>query len=172
MQAIIERGIKNMKTTMKKLFGLVVVAIMTAMSMSLTSCADHEDGESKGDYELRNTINGFPWHVEMLKDNNGNWVSWYDAVLLKFEVKFSASKHNFQSEKFYYKDGVADESTREVYDASNNTQYTIKNANIIEGTVDGQKYFRITLHKKVTSSMECSLYFYKENKTYEVIMTR
>ena len=141
------------------------------VSVGIMSCADKEDGESWDDWELRNTINGMPWHVDKIKDANGNWKSWSDASLFWFEVKFSASNHNFNSEKFYYNDGVADESTREKYDSSNNTAYTIS-GKTIEATVDGTKYFRIVLNEKVTSLMKCSLYFYKENKTFEVIMSR
>ena len=157
---------------MKKVLMMVVVAMMTAMSMSLTSCAEQEEGESNEDWILRNVINGPAWHVDMILDDNGRWVRWEDAELFNFNVKFSASKHNYKAEKFYYKDGVADESTREKYDSNDNTLYAIKDAKIIEGMVDGKHFFRITLHKEVSSIMECSLYFYKENKTYEVRMTR
>lgn len=157
---------------MKKVLMMVAFAIMSAMSLSLTSCDEREEGESSDDWVLRNTINGPSWHVYMIKDGNGNWVRWEDAATLYFNVKFSASKHNFKSEKYYYKNGEWDESTREQYSDSNNTLYAIKDAKIIEGTVDGKPYFRITLHKEVSSTMECSLYFYKENKTFEVRMMR
>ena len=139
-------------------------------AMTLTSCDDADDGESKGDWELRNTINGPAWRVFDVKVNDtwtgdGNIPFW-------FEVKFSASKHNFSSKLFYYKDGEADESTREEYTSANNTAYTIKNAQIIEGTVGGKPYFRMTLKAKVTSELHCDLYFYNSNKTYEVKMSR
>lgn len=87
-------------------------------------------------------------------------------------MKFSASNHNFKSVRFYYKNGEADETTREEYSSSDNTAYTIKDASIIEATVDGKPYFRITLKEKVTSTMHCDLYFYNNNKTYEVKMWR
>ena len=66
---------------MKKVFLMVVVAMMTAMSMSLTSCAEQEEGESNEDWILRNVINGPTWHVDMILDDNGNWVRWEDAAL-------------------------------------------------------------------------------------------
>lgn len=150
----------------------MAAAIVAVVSVALVSCADKEEGESWDDWTLRNTINGFGWHVDMLKDANGNWVRWENAVLFYFSVKFSASNHNFSSEKFYYKDGVGDDETREKYEPSNNTAYAILNAKVIEGSVGGQPYFRITLNKKPTSSMEGTLYFYRDKKTYEVIMTR
>lgn len=158
---------------MRKILFKVTVAMMAIVSIFMVSCADAEEGESRDDWKLRNAINGFGWHVDMLKDANGNWVRWEDAGILYFYVKFSASNHNFESEKFYYKeDGNGDETTREEYKAVNNTAYVITNATVIEGTVGGQPYFRITLNKMPASSMEGTLYFYKENKTYEVIMTR
>ena len=157
---------------MRKILFAIAVVIVAVMSAGLVSCADAEKGESWSDWELRNSINGFGWHVDMLKDANGNWVRWENSVTLYFEVKFSASNHNFSSRKFYYnKEGVSDEATREEY-SSDKTAYTIKEAKIIEGTVNGEPYFRITLNKKPSSSMEGSLYFYREDKTYEVIMTR
>ena len=157
---------------MRKFMFLFAATIVAVVSVAMVSCADAEDGESWDDWKIRNTINGFGWHVAMLKDANGNWVDYMEAGVFYFYVKFSASNHNFSSEKFYYKDGVSDESTREEYKASDNTAYTITNARVIEGTVGGQPYFRITLNKKPDSSMEGTLYFYRENKSYEVIMTR
>lgn len=157
---------------MKKFYLMAAVAMMAAMCMSVMSCADAEEGENSADWKLRNTINGPAWHVDMLKDSNGKWLRWEEALIFYFDVKFSASNHNFKSEKFYYVDGMGDDTTRERYSEENNTAYAIKDAKIIEATVDGNPYFRITLHKEVTSSMECTLYFYKENKAYEVIMTR
>ena len=157
---------------MRKLLFMAAAAIAVVMSAWMVSCADAKEGESKADWELRNSISGLGWHVDMLKDANGNWVRWENSLTLYFEVKFSASNQNFSSRKFYYnKDGDSDEATKEEY-SSSNTAYTIKDAKIIEGTVNGEPYFRITLNKKPASSMECSLYFYRENKTYEVIMTR
>ena len=158
---------------MKKILLLLAAIMMTAMSMGLSSCAEKEEGEDDADWVLRNTINGPAWHVDQIKNSDGPWSTWSDASLFYFWVKFSASNHNFNSEKFYYVDGEADETTREVYNSStDNTAYTIRNAKIIEGTVNGEPYFRISLTQKVTSVMECTLYFYKENKTYEVRMTR
>ena len=157
---------------MRKSRFMLAAAIVVVMTAGMTSCADAEKGESWSDWELRNAINGFPWHVDMIKDANGKWVRWEYSLTLYFEVKFSASNHNFSSRKFHYnKDGVSDEATKEEY-SSSSTAYTIKDAKIIEGTVNGEPYFRITLSKKPSSSMECSLYFYRENKSYEVIMTR
>lgn len=158
---------------MRKILFMASVAIVAIVSIFMVSCADAEEGESHDDWKLRNAINGLGWHVDMLKDANGNWVRWENASILYFYVKFSASNHNFESEKFYYDgEGNSDETTREVYKPANNTAYTITNAKVIEGTVGGQPYFRITLNKMPGSSMEGKLYFYKENKTYEVIMTR
>ena len=157
---------------MRKFLFMAAAAIVIVMSAGMASCADADEGESWSDWELRNTINGFAWHADMLKDANGKWIRWENSLTLYFEVKFSASNHNFSSRKFHYKDGVSDEATKEEYNSSNNTAFTIKDAKIIEGTVNGEPYFRITLHNKPTSSMECSLFFYRENKTYEVIMTR
>lgn len=76
----------------------------------------------------------------MLKDTDNNWVRWEESTTTYFYVKFSASNHNFSSEKFYYKDGLGNDSTREVYNFNNNTVYTIKDAQIIEGIVAGESH--------------------------------
>ena len=157
---------------MKRILMMAATAMMVAISLTLAGCADADEGENKDDWELRNTINGPTWHVDKLKGPKGDWVDWAEANAFYFEVKFSASNHNFKSEKFYYKEYMKDDSTYESYGSADNTAFTIKDAKIIEATVNGESYFRITLHKKVTSTMECSLYFYRENRTFEVIMTR
>ena len=157
---------KTMLMMKSKLIWMLFFACI--MGMGITSCADKEEGESDEDWELRNTINGPAWRVYMVKDASGNWI---DSLPLWFEVKFSASKHNFKSEKFYYVNGIGDDATRETYKESDNTQYTIS-GNVIEGTVNNNKYFRITLSDKVTYEMKGTLYFYKENKSFEVLMMR
>ena len=160
-----------MKQTLK-LWMLAAILTICGATTVLTSCADADEGESKADYELRNTINGPAWRVHSVMKNDGTWSTGEDPAEFWFEVKFSASNHNFKSVRFYYKNGEADETTREEYSSSDNTAYTIKNASIIEATVDGKPYFRITLKEKVTSTMHCDLYFYNNNKTYEVKMWR
>ena len=158
-----------MKT--KTFINLFIMSVITfGAAMTLTSCDDADDGESKGDWELRNTINGPAWRVFDVKVND-TWTG-DENIPFWFEVKFSASNHDFSSTKFYYVDGESDESTREQYTSANKTAYTIKDAQVIEATVDGNPYFRITLKEKVTSQMHCDLYFYKEKKTYEVRMSR
>lgn len=159
-----------MKT--KTFIKLFMAVLICCTAMTLYSCADADEGENKADYELRNTINGPAWRVFSVKKSDGTWTTDADPAEFYFEVKFSASKHNFTSERFYYVNGESDETTREAYSSANNTAYTIKDAKIIDGTVDGKPYFRITLKEKVTSTMHCDLYFYNDNKTYEVLMQR
>ena len=123
----------------KKIWMLAAILTICGATTVLTSCADADEGESKADYELRNTINGPAWRVHSVMKNDGTWSTGEDPAEFWFEVKFSAS---------------------------------IKDASIIEATVDGKPYFRITLKEKVTSTMHCDLYFYNNNKTYEVKMWR
>ena len=158
---------------MKKYLTMAAVALIAVIGLVATSCDDKEEGETWEDWGLRNTINGPAWHVDMLKNANGSWDRWENVGILYFNVKFSASNHNFSSEKFYYdENGEADETTREKYSSSDNTAYTITDGKIVEGTVGGQPYFRLTITKKPSSTMEGTLHFYRENKTYEVIMSR
>lgn len=152
---------------MKKLHLIWMLLFACIMSLGMSACAGADEGESWEDWILRNTINGPAWRVYQIKENK----QWVDCDKFWFEIKFSASHHNFKSTKFYYVDGVADESTREEYDGSDDTAYQIS-GKIIEGTVGGSKYFRMELTEKVTEKLVCKLHFYKENKTYEVVMMR
>lgn len=153
---------------------MAIAAIMAVISVSMASCADPEEGETWSEWEFRNFLIGFAgtWSIQMMKDANGNWITWEHLNDFYFSVKFKKD-HSFESEKFSYReDGYYDESTREAYDASNKTYYTISKSKIIECTVDGQPYFRFTLSKKPDSTMEGTLFFYRENKSYYVILYR
>ena len=75
---------------MKKILTWMIAAILTCGATTvLTSCADADEGESKADYELRNTINGLAWRVYTLKKNDGTWTTDEDPAEFWFEVKFS-----------------------------------------------------------------------------------
>lgn len=160
-----------------------VLLLACFVGLGVNSCADAEEGESWGDWEFRNAINcakWSEWHIIQIKDENGNWLNDYlgENTILHFGVQFFANDHNFHSTKAYWmhdeKEGwIWDEFTKEEYKPADNTAFTIDSKNlIIEGTVGGEKYFRIKLNKKVDGTMEGTLYFYKENKTFEVIMSR
>lgn len=158
---------------MKKILFFAAAAFVALVSVTMVGCADVDEGESWSDYALRNSISGSAWHVEKVKDAKGNWVTWDQFSTFYFAVKFNADSHNFESEMFDLNpEGHVFESSRVKYNAMNNTAFTIKDAKIIEGTVSGQPYFRITLSKKPLYSMEGTLFFYKENRSYEVYMTR
>ena len=91
-----------MKT--KTFINLFIMSVITfGAAMTLTSCDDADDGENKGDWELRNTINGPAWRVFDVKVND-TWTG-DENIPFWFEVKFSASNHDFSSTKFYYVDG-------------------------------------------------------------------
>ena len=99
-----------MKT--KTFINLFIMSVITfGAAMTLTSCDDADDGESKGDWELRNTINGPQWYVITVKNTGGTWTG-EGELPFWFEVKFSASKHNFSSKLFYYKDGAIEWMTK------------------------------------------------------------
>ena len=152
-----------------------------AVGVVLTACADAEEGEKWDDWEFRNAIsNGkwTSWHIIQIKDENGNWVEQDANTILYFDIQFFVNDHNFHSTKWYWKeDGengwIADESTREEYKPADQTAFTIDSKKlIIEGTVGEEKYFRIDLNKKVDGFIEGKLHFYRDDKTFEVIMHR
>ena len=167
---------------MKSLIRLSCAMLLACViGVCMSGCAEAEEGESWGDWEFRNAISNSKWtswHIIQIKDENGNWVNQDDNTILYFDIQFFVNDHNFHSTKFYWtqdKDEgwISDDATREEYKPSNNTAFTIDSKNlIIEGTIGEEKYFRFNLNKKVEGSMEGKLYFYRDNKTYEVIMSR
>lgn len=167
---------------MKKILMMAAIALMTALSMSVTSCADAEEGESWGDWDFRNYINCTKyteWSLYKVMDAKGNWVEPENVAFPKFNVQFFASDHNFHSTKATWIEDdvlglVVDESSIEEYTPSDNTAFTVDSKKLtIEGTVGGTKYFSIVLDEKPGSSfMKGKLHFYKENKTYNVQLIR
>lgn len=154
---------------MKRILFWATAVIMIALSITVTSCSDADEGETWNEWELRNTINGPERRIWTIETSNGEWMDVYEAKLIYFSVKFSASDHNFTSTKWNFdNNGNCDEATKEVYTSDDKTAYTIKD-NVVECTVDGKPYFRMTVIK-VTSFIECKLYFYKENRTYHVML--
>lgn len=141
----------------------------------LTSCADREDGEDNETYKMRNSINGPAWRIYSIKID-GKWYYAFNEDLslsspMWFEVKFSASKKTYDSEKFYYdNNGVSIESTRQKY---NNAPYTIDKKQVVAYTDDSMntKYFTLNI-VSCDSELKGSVTFHDENKTYEVIMQR
>ena len=143
--------------------------MMTAFSLTTTSCADADEGENWEEWILRNTINGPERRIHQVEIEKDKWVDAMEANIIYFEVKFSASNHNFRSTKWYYMaEGEADPATIDQYTTDNNTAYTIKD-NVVECTVDGKPYFQM----KVLESgyfMDCEIYFYKEQRKFHVKM--
>ena len=140
----------------------------------MTSCADREEGEDNETYKMRNTINGPAWRISSIKID-GKWYYAFDEDDSKtspmwFEVKFSASKKTYNSEKFYYENGYAVESTRQIM---NNAPYTIDKKQVIAYTDDSMKtkYFTLNI-VTCDSQLNGTITFHDENKTYEVVMMR
>ncbi len=170
-----------MKNLMMSAWALLLACVV---SVGVTSCADAEEGESWGDWEFRNDINCTKfteWSVNQVKID-GKWVDPAREDVPFFSVQFFAKDHNFHSKKWSWTwkeiggEGgwVSDDATIEEYKPANNTAFTVDSKTLtIEGTVAGEKYFRIVLDKKIEGScMQDKLHFYKENKTYDVMMIR
>ena len=155
-------------TNMKAMKTIWMILLGCIISTGLAGCSDAEEGEKWGEWEIRNAISGAEKRILTIENEKGEWVDAIGEGIIYFSVKFSASPHTFASEKFYYKDGEADETTREKYSAENNTAYTIKDK-VVECTVDGKPYFRMTVIK-VGYNIECQIYFYEEDRTFHAAL--
>ena len=155
-------------TNMKAMKTIWMILLGCIISTGLAGCSDAEEGEKWGEWEIRNAISGAEKRILTIENEKGEWVDAIGEGIIYFSVKFSASPHTFASEKFYYKDGEADETTRENYSAENNTAYSVKDK-VVECTVDGKPYFRMTVIK-VGYNIECQIYFYKEDRTFHAAL--
>lgn len=149
---------------MKKTIVMAAVALMTAMSMSMVSCSDAEEGEDWATWEMRNMLDS-RWCIDRIMVD-GEWtfgVFWMD-------MKLKAEGRTFEATRFFYKNEEKDEST----EVKKTGTFTIdQKNNIVEATdSEGKKFFRMVLKDKVTSSIHCDITFYDINKTYEVLFGR
>ena len=149
---------------MKKFFVIAAVAMMAAMSISIMSCKDAEEGEDWATWEMRNMLDS-RWTIDRVMVD-GEWsygVIWID-------MKLKSEGRTFEATRFFYKDGEKDETT----EVKKTGTFTIdQKNNIVEATdSDGKKFFSMVLKDKVTSSIHCDITFYDINKTYEVLLNR
>ncbi|MBP5515042.1 MAG: hypothetical protein J6Y04_09765 [Bacteroidaceae bacterium] len=167
-----------MKNVIRTAWALLLACIV---GVGMVGCVEAEEGEGWDEWEFRNAINCgklTEWHIIQIKNDKGEWVPDAENTILTFNVQFFSKDHNFHSTKFFWTQSenlgwIADQSTLEEYKPADNTAFTIDPKKlIIEGTVGGEKYFRINLNKKVEGSIEGKLYFYRDKTTYEVIMLR
>ena len=138
--------------------------MMTAMSVSLMGCSDAEEGEDWATWEMRNML-GSRWSIDRVMVD-GEWT----FGVLWMEMLLKAEGRTFEATRFFYKDDEKDAGT----EVKKSGTFTIdQKHNIVEATdSDGNKFFRMVLKDKVTSSIHCDITFYDINKTYEVIFAR
>lgn len=156
---------------MKKVLLMVVVAMMTAMSMSLMSCSDAEDGEEWGAWVMRNQLNS-NWDLDYVMVNGEYRRLGDDGFDFYLKMKLSADGRKFKAERFFYDKAKseADESTR----ISKTGTYTIDEPNkTIELTdSEGNKFMRLSNIKFGTGSMSATVLFYDLNQTYDIGLDR
>ena len=151
----------------------MLMACLTAVSVA--SCSSPEEGENWDTWMMRNMLdNG--WSLYSVKVN-GEWKHTGDPSLKEtpdhyfyYEMNLRADGRKFEAHRFFYKDDFADESTEIIKTGT----FTLDaNTKTIEATdSDGQKFFRLTIMDEPSSSLECSIYFYDLNKTYDVALSR
>ena len=149
---------------MKRLLVWAAVAVMTAMSMCMMSCSDAEDGEDWASWEMRNMLDS-KWSIDRVMVN-GEWT----YGVFSMNMKLKANGRTFEATRFFYKDDEKDDAT----EVKKTGTFTIdEKNNVVEATdSEGNKFFRMVLKEKVTSSIHCDITFYDINKTYEVLFSR
>lgn len=149
---------------MRKILLMVAAAMMAAMSMSMTSCSDAEDGEDWATWEMRNMLDS-RWSIDRVMAD-GEWT----FGVFSMDMRLKAEGRTFEATRFFYKNDEKDDAT----EVRKTGTYTIdQKNNIVEATdSDGKKFFRLSDIEFGTGSMMCTLHFYDLNKTYEVMFAR
>ena len=133
------------------------------MCAGLVSCTKEE--QTWEEWEVRNALTTGTRRIQTVKLLSGEWVNAFEQGIIWFEMDFSKEDSTFRSTKFYYTNGVADESTKEVFTAVDKTNYTI-NGKVVECTVGGEPYCRIII-SELGYMIRCQINFYREYVSYE-----
>lgn len=156
---------------MKKFFVIAAVAIMTVMSLSLTSCSDAEEGEDWGTWVMRNQLNS-KWSLDYVMVNDEYRRMGEDGFDFFMNLKLTADGRKFSAERFFYDHatGSADESTR----VKKSGTYTIDEPNKTVELIDseGNKFMRLSDISFGTGSMSATILFYDLNQTYVIGLNR
>lgn len=144
--------------------------LMAAMlTMGVVSCSDAEDGESWDTWVMRNQLNS-NWSLDFIKVN-GEYRRFGDEGFdFYLTLKLTADGRKFEAERFYYKDGITDQSTI----VKKTGTYTIDEPNkTIELTdSEGNKFMRLSNIEFGTGSMTTTVLFYDLNQTYNIGLNR
>jgi hypothetical protein len=151
----------------KNLFWMFLMSAV--LTMGVVSCSDAEDGEDTDTWVMRNQLNG-GWSLDYVMVN-GEYRRMGEAGFdFYLTMKLTADGRKFEAERFFYKDGASDESTK----VNKSGTYTIDEPNrTIELTdSEGNKFMRLSNIKFDTGSMSATVLFYDLNKTYEIGLGR
>lgn len=139
------------------------------LTMGLVSCADAEDGESWDTWIMRNQLNS-NWSLDYVKVNGEYRNLGEEGFDFYLTLNLRADGRKFEAERFFYKNGIADESTR----VKKTGIYTIDEPKkTIELTdSEGNKFIRLSNIQFETGSMSTTVLFYDLNKTYDIGLGR
>ena len=151
----------------KGIYLMLLFAVV--LPMSFVSCSNAEDGESWDTWIMRNQLNS-NWSLDYVKIN-GEYRRIGDVGFDFFlTMKLRADGRKFEVERFYYKDGVKDEST----EVNKSGTYTIDEPNktIVLIDSEGNKFMRLSNIEFDTGCMFATVLFYDINKTYDIRFDR
>lgn len=154
---------------MKKVTTFWMMLMAVVLGMGFVSCSDAEDGEDWDTWVMRNLLDS-GWSLNsVVVDGEYRTMGERDFDFY-FEMNLRATGRKFEAHRFFYKDGMADEST-EVFKSG--TFVVDGGKKTIECTdSDGSKVFRLSDIDFGTGTMEATLTFYDLNQTYTVVLGR
>jgi hypothetical protein len=151
----------------KSLFWMFLMA--SVLTISLVSCAGAEDGESWDTWVMRNQLNS-NWSLGYVKVNGEYRHMGEEGFDFYLTLNLYAEGRKFKAERFYYKDGRADESTRVEKEGTYTIDEPSKTIELTDS--EGNKFIRLSNIQFETGSMSATVLFYDLNKTYEVGLDR
>lgn len=149
---------------MKKMQKIWMLLMMALLTTGMMSCSNAEEGENQETWVTRNLLNS-GWSLNMTKVNGQ-----YEYGVFYFQMNLRADGRRFELNRFYYKDGVKDESTNVV---KSGTFVINQGSSTIEATdSDGKRFFTLKWTGEITSSTEATITFHDIYKTYDVLLNR
>lgn len=151
----------------KSLFWMFLISAV--LTMGLVSCSDAEDGESWDTWVMRNQLNS-NWSLDYVKVNGVNKQMGETGFEFYLTLNLYADGRKFEAERFYYKDGVADQSTAVKKTGTYVINESTKTIELTDS--EGNKFLRLSNIQFGAGSMSATVFFYDLNKTYEIGLNR
>lgn len=155
---------------MKKIKLLWVLMLACVLGFSVAGCTSKDEDEDGETYVTRDYIIGIgKWSADRVKKADGTWTDFPFGEGKYFMIEFFDKKNgNDRIFKSWEHINQTDASASAVeYEGV----YTV-NGRIVTCTVGGQQHLKMVVTSMANNELAATVTFYKQNVTFDVIMTR